>query len=215
MTWVRRIRRGSAALEAALILSAVLVLFGAVAQVLISAQGRIYLEQAAYAAARSALAHMRPPREILLVRMTGSALPRPGTCLTDPGPRNRAAQAKAEDAARWALIAAAPTTGQAAARGCDRVLAGEQIVTNGDSIAGRDQAAINAMCYVFEQGNVTVDLAWQPDYQALAAGATAWPIRATVTFRMPLSTPFRRFVRDGERGDGTYWKMSTASVTLL
>ncbi|MEP0564959.1 MAG: hypothetical protein ABJC64_11190, partial [Paracoccaceae bacterium] len=45
------------------------------------------------------------------------------------------------------------------------------------------------------------------------------PIRATVHFRYPLSTPFRRFLMNqgisGKRGDGTYWRESSATVVLI
>ena len=46
-------RRGSAGIEALMALPVMLVLFGAVSQVLITSQSRVHLEQAAYAAARS------------------------------------------------------------------------------------------------------------------------------------------------------------------
>jgi len=54
-------RRGSAGLEAALALPIMLILFGAVSQVMITAQSRVHLEQAAHAAARSAMVHLCPP----------------------------------------------------------------------------------------------------------------------------------------------------------
>ena len=125
------------------------------------------------------------------------------------------AQSRAEDAARWALVAASSTTPAAQGRGCDRVRAAEQILPQGGHIAGRDAAAINAICYAFEPGNVTVELDWDDSLQGLISGATELPLRATVTFRFPLSTPFRRFVHEGERGDGTYWRSGSATVSLL
>lgn len=215
MSWLGRKRRGSAGLEGMMALPAMLVLLGAVGQVMITSQQRVHLEQAAYAAARAALVHQCPPRHALMrLRTPGmpSALPE---CLTRRTELDAIAQDRAEDAARWALIAAAPTTGAAAGRGCDRVPAAEQILTEGDNIEGRDQAAINAICYVFEPENVTVDIEWVEDMGTLLSGTAELPIRATVTYRFPLSTPFRRFVREGERGDGTYWRSGTATVTLL
>ncbi|NNE81511.1 MAG: hypothetical protein HKN18_14685 [Silicimonas sp.] len=208
-------RRASAGMEAALALPVMLVLFGAVSQVLITSQSRVHLEQAAYAAARSALAHKCPPFNILAVLRSPAATIFGGECETRRGQLDAIAQKKAEDAARWALIAAAPTTGSASGRGCDRIPAAEDLLTRGDMIGGRNQAALNALCYVFEPGNVTVTLEWQETLLSRITGRTEVPIRATVQFRYPLSTPFRRFVRDGERGDGTYWKSGSASVTLL
>ena len=215
MRWTGRRRRGSAGLEGALALPAMLVLFGAVAQVMITAQSRVHLEQAAYAAARAALAYRCPEFHILAQLRTPGIPARPPECLTRRAEIDAIAQARAEDAARWALIAAAPTTGAAAARGCDEVRAAEQILTEGGRIQGRDTAAMNAICYVFEPENVTVTLDWAGSAAGLLSGATEVPITATVTFRFPLSTPFRRFVRDGERADGTYWREGTATVTLL
>ena len=95
------------------------------------------------------------------------------------------------------------------------VRAAEEIMTGRDQIMGRDQAVKNAICYVFEPGNVTVDLAWDTSLMSQLTGKTDVPITATVTFKFPLSTPFRRFIRDGERGDGTYFKTASATVTLL
>jgi len=215
MRWLSRRRRGSAGLEGTLALPAMLVLCGAVAQVMITAQARVHLEQAAYAAARSALAYKCPPFHVLAQLRTPGIPSRPPECLTRRSELDAIAQARAEDAARWALVAAAPTTGAAQGRGCENVPAAEQILTEGGHIQGRDQAAINALCYVFEPGNVTVTLDWEDSLGSLMSGATELPLTATVTFRFPLSTPFRRFVHEGERGDGTYWRTGTATVTLL
>ncbi|MEM9707640.1 MAG: hypothetical protein AAF871_02525 [Pseudomonadota bacterium] len=209
-------RRASASLEGAMALPVFLVLFGAVSQVMITAQSRMHLEHAAYAAARAALVHMCPPFN-LVEKLKSGSIPdlRPTDCELNESARNSVAQRKAEDAARWALIAAAPTTGHAAGRGCDRVPAAEEILTGGDHIQGRSQAAINALCYVHEPGNVTVTVGWDQNLMSQLLGETDVPMRATVTFRFPLSTPFRRFIYDAKRGDGTYWKEGTATVTLL
>lgn len=208
-------RRGSVGIEAAMALPAVLVLFGAVSQVMITAQSRMHLEQAAYAAARSALVHKCPPFNIVAALKSPVAALRLTECRKNRSGLDAIAQRKAEDAARWALIAAAPTTGHAMGRGCDQVKAGEEILTGSDKVMGRDQAVKNAMCYVFEPGNVTVTLEWQETLRTKLTGQTDVPIRATVEFLYPLSTPFRRFVYDEKRGDGTYLKRGSAAVTLL
>ena len=207
-------RRGSAGIEALMALPVMLVLFGAVSQVLITSQSRVHLEQAAYAAARSALVHMCPSRRTLMETWT-SARVLQHECFRDPSRRNSAAQQKAEDAARWALVAAAPTTRAATARGCNLPEAGFELLTRTDMVAGRDQAVRNALCYVFEPGNVAVEITWVGGGLFDPNVRTKVPVRAEVTFRYPLSTPFRRFIYDGKRADGTYWKTGTATVTLL
>ncbi len=208
-------RRGSVGIEALMAFPAMLVLFGAVSQVMITAQSRVHLEQAAYAAARSALVFKCPDFNVIAELKSAVATLRPSECTLRRSQLNAEAQRRAEDAARWALVAAAPTTGAAAGRGCPSVLAAEEILTGSDRIMGRDQAARNAICYVFEPGNVTVELEWDTTLLSQWTGQTDVPIRATVTFLYPLSTPFRRFIRDGERGDGTHYKTGTATVTLL
>ena len=215
MKLFRTYRRASAGLEAALALPALLVIFGAVAQVMITAQSRVHLEQAAYAAARAGLAHKCPPFNIIAALRSPGASVWASECQYRRASIDAVAQQKAEDAARWALIAAAPTTGHASGRGCDNVPAAEDIFTRSSDVAGRHAAALNALCYVHEPGNVTVTIEWQQTLLSQISGRTDVPLRATVEFRYPLSTPFRRFVRDGKRGDGTYWKTGSATVTLL
>lgn len=211
----RKRRRGSVGIEAAMALPVMLVLFGAVSQVMITAQSRVHLEQAAYAAARSALVYKCPDFNLVAMLKSGVSALRPTECTMNRTQLNRIAQQRAEDAARWALIAAAPTTGSAYARGCPQIKAAEEILTGRDMIMGKDQAVKNAICYVFEPGNVTVDLEWDTSLLSQISGRTDVPITATVTFKFPLSTPFRRFIKDAERGDGTYYKTSSATVTLL
>jgi hypothetical protein len=210
-------RRGSVTIEAMLALPVMMVLFGAVSQVLITSQSRVHLEQAAYAAARSALVHKCPPvRQLYAVWGIRSVQTE---CFRNRNSLDATAQRKAEDAARWALIAAAPTNAAAGAMNCALPEAGRQLLTGGDRIAGRNTAVRNAMCYVFAPGNVTVELEWQPRSGFAFSTPDRLPIRATVTFRYPLSTPFRRFLimdgTAGQRGDGTYWREGSASVTLL
>lgn len=215
---INRRRRGSVGLEAAMAFPAMLVLFGAVSQVMITSQSRVHLEQAAYAAARSALVYMCPEFNLIAeLKSLGAVLTR-SECSQRERELNDIARQKAADAARWALVAAAPTTPAAAARGCDQVPAAQEILTGSDRIMGRDQAVENAICYVFEEGNVTVEINWETTMWTRLTGQTDVPITATVTFKYPLSTPFRRFILNdggGERPDGTYYRTGTATVTLI
>jgi hypothetical protein len=182
-------------MEAMLILPVIMILFGAIAQVMITSQTRVFVEQAAYAAARSALVYNCRPLEI--------------GCTSQ--------RRKWEDAARWALVPAAATVPGSS---CQNILAGEQILSAGNKIAGRDSAANNALCYAFDPSNVIVTVDWVLLSPSSAAGTDHIPITATVEFRAPLATPFRRFVRETTTGsgissNGTYWRWVTASVTLL
>lgn len=217
-SFLKRRRRGSVGLEAVMAFPAMLVLFGAVSQVMITSQSRVHLEQAAYAAARSALVYKCPDFNLIAeLKSLGAVLTR-SECSKNRDSLNALAQRKAEDAARWALVAAAPTTGAAAARGCDQVPAANEILTGSDRIMGRDQAVANAICYVFEPGNITVEINWDSTMWTRLTGQTDVPITATVTFKYPLSTPFRRFILNdggGERPDGTYYRTGTATVTLI
>ena len=189
MTYAFKKRRGSITMEAVLTLPVILALFGAVAQVLVTAQGRMFVEQAAYAAARSALVHMCRPTE--------------PTCTPNPG--------KWEDAARWALVPASATQGGAS---CPTITAGQQVLTADNRIAGRDQAAFNALCYAFDPANTQVSVEWVYASRAATTGPDNLPVRATVKFKLPLSTPFRKFVEDGET-NGVYWRWGEATVVLL
>lgn len=193
-------------------LPVMMVIFGAVAQVLITSQSRVHLEQAAYAAARSALAYKCPPPTLSISSLRTE-------CARNRSALDAIAQRKAEDAARWALVAAAPTTGAASARGCTVPEAGVEVMTGGNRIAGRDTALRNALCYVQEPANLRVELEWVTTGGLPISLSERVPIRATVHYRYPLSTPFRRFLMNdgisGKRGDGTYWRESSATVVLL
>lgn len=190
----------------------VLVLFGAVSQVLITSQSRVHLEQAAYAAARSALVYKCPPQTLSLNTVRTE-------CFQNRARLDQIAQRKAEDAARWALVAAASTTGAAQGRGCTVPQAAVEVMTGGNRISGRDGALRNALCYVHEPLNVRVELEWMTTAGLPISLTARVPIKATVHFRYPLSSPFRRFLIgdgiSGKRGDGTYWRQGSATVVLL
>ncbi len=195
-------RRGSITLEAALSLPLAMVIFGAVAQVLLTSQARVHVEQAAYAAARSALVHKcRPIDPFKAIEFPLAAVA--ATKCTD-------APQKWEDAARWALVAAGSPNSFAQGRGCPTIEAGYQLMAGSGQLEGYDDAARAALCYAYEPGNLQVDANWGP----VGFGETA-PIIVTVTFRYPLSTPFRRFIDTGKRGDGTYYREESVTVRLL
>lgn len=203
-----RRRRGAISMEAVLALPVMLILFGAVAQTMLLAQSRLYVEQAAYAAARSALVHKCPPFNLLDALKSPVAALGSFQCQDEPQ--------KWEDAARWALVAAAPTSAFAQGRGaCPQIRAGEQLVMGSGMVNGLDEAVSNSICYAYEPENLEVEVEWVQSGIAQLFGKTAVPMKATVRFKYSLSTPFRRFLSDGQRGDGTYWRWGEATVIIL
>ncbi len=202
-----RRRRGAIGIEAVLTFPVLLVLFGAVAQIMITAQARGYVEMAAYSAARSALVHKCPPFNLTQVFSSPFAAVAAFQCQDEPQ--------KWEDAARWALIAASPTSDFAPSRGaCPQIPAAQRVITGTGKTGGYDTAVSNSICYAFEPENVQVTVEWVQSGLSLLSSANSTPIRAKVRFKYPLSTPFRRFLMDGKRGDGTYWRWGEATVVL-
>lgn len=202
---VKRRRRGSIALEAVLVFPVILITFSAVAQVLLLAQARSFVEQAAYAAGRSALVHKC--KDYVSSELLYTAYERQN-CSDNPQIW--------EDAARWALVPASEFGGFALARNeCPSIDAGLAAIRAHSGFNGKAAAIENAICYAFEPGNVTVEADWNSQGLSGSSPFASKPIRATVTFKAPVSTPFRRFVADGKRGDGTRWREITASVVLM
>ncbi len=206
---VTRRRRGAIGLEAILIFPAMLVLFGAVTQVMILAQTRTYVEMAAYAAARSAMVHRCPEPSVMEALNTPFAAFVKYNCV-DTAEKQR----KIEDAARWSLVAASPTSAAAKGRGCPNVSAGVQMARASGKLGGFDAALSNAICYAYQSPNVTVEADWDMSLITQIKGGDAIPMRAKVSYRAQLSTPFRRFIFTGKRGDGTYWRLIEAEVVL-
>lgn len=202
-----RRRRGAIGIEAVLAFPAMLVLFGGVSQVMILSQARMYVEMAAYAAARSAMVHKCPPFSLTDAFASPFAAAAGFQCTDQPQ--------RWEDAARWALIAASSTSDFAPGRGtCPDIPAARESIAGTGQTGGFDAAVANSICYAYEPGNVEVTVEWVQSGLSLLTGADSVPIRAKVRFKYPLSTPFRRFIMDGKRGDGTYWRWGEATVML-
>lgn len=203
-----KMRRGSIGLEAALSMPALLILFGSVAQFMVLAQSRMYVEQAAYAAARSAMVHKCPQFDLIGAFKSPIAGLASYQCQDNP--------AKWENAARWALVPASASSEYSSARGaCPQIPAGKEILLADGTLSGISNAVENSLCYAFEPDNVEVQVEWVATGINQYLPDTSTPIRATVRFKYPLSTPFRRFIYDGKRADGTYWKWGEATVVLL
>jgi Flp pilus assembly protein TadG len=207
-----RRRRGSVSLEAVLAFPVMMVVFGAIAQIMLLAQARLYVEQAAYAAARSALVHKcRPvdPRFAIKYPLSAAIM---ATCQDKPQ--------MWENAASWALVGAAPSSN----RGCSTApqAAIEVFNATGPVRSHLTTALTNRLCYAFNNANVTVTVEWldfvdwplAPNTPVRLLNNDAAPIKATVEFKYPLTTPFRLFISDGKDGDHHYY-MGSATVVLL
>lgn len=204
-----RRRRGAIGIEAVLIFPAMMIVFGALAQVMILAQTRTYVEMAAYSAARSAMVYRCPPPKVLEALTSPFAQIASLKCVDDA-----AKQSKIEDAARWALVAASPTSKFAKGRGCPNIIAGHQLAKASGKLNGLDSALQNAICYAYQADNVTVTANWDTTALTSILGGDSIPMRAKVSYKAQLSTPFRRFIYDTKRADGTYWKLIEAEVVL-
>lgn len=201
-----RRRRGSIAIEAVLVFPVILIVYSAVAQVLLLAQARSYVEHAAYAAARSALVYKC--KNQFIPSAPAYSLYESANC-SDRGD-------KILDAARWALVPAAAMSDNSISRGaCERISAGIQALEANPGFNGKSAALENAICYAFEPENVQVTTEWVNSGLLGANPFANKPVRATVTFRVPVSTPFRRFVADGIRGDNTRYRELSASAVLM
>lgn len=214
-------------LEAVLAFPVVLLCAGVVTQSMLLAQNRTYVEQAAYAAARSAMVHLCPPDDIFRALTSSWTQILEQDCTPNPQ--------KWEDAARWALVSASPSSDFAVNRGtCQPVEAGVELLTGHPmrsaaedifrgSVTPRDltTAIENRICYAFETDNVHVEVDWKRDWISTLSrvfsghpNVGTLPVEATVTFRAPLTTPIQRLLADGERSDGTRWREMTATVVL-
>lgn len=206
-SFLTRRRRGSVAIEAAVLFPMLILLFGGFGQYMAFAKARNHAEFAAYAAARSALVHMCEPLSLTDIWASPVSGLASLTCDEEPS--------RWEDAARWALIPAAPASAQARARGgCAHVPAAVEALRGADLEPSLEGAFANRLCYVFEPGNVEVDVRWRQDLMVLA-GAEAYPIvEATVRFRYQIHAPIAQWFSEARRGDGTTWRMGEATVVL-
>lgn len=211
--FLTRRRRGSIGLEAVLALPAVLLMGGIVAQTMLLAQTRTYVENAAFAAARSALVHLcRDPGIMDFITSPYGAV-QDYRCDDDDEPWI--------DAARWSLVTAAPSSGFAAARGtCPQLTSGMQLLNGAPMDSALTEAARNRICYVFQGDNVEVEVDWADDSDWVGrfgnvVNPEARPIRATVRFKAALTTPIQRLLSDDVHSDGTPWRMIEATVVIL
>ena len=214
MSWpLGKRRRGSIGLEAVLALPAVLLIAGVVAQTMLLAQTRVYVEHAAYAAARSALVHLCNDPGIMDFLTSPYGAVQDYRCDDSQEPWN--------NAAKWALVKAAPSSHFATQRGgCEDMPAGVELVTGTPMDGQLGTALRNRICYAFQGDNVEVSVEWADDdgwvsqFGAILS-PEARPIRATVRFKAALTTPIQRLLSQGVHSDGTPWRLIEATVVLL
>ncbi|MEM1267691.1 MAG: hypothetical protein AAGI50_16925 [Pseudomonadota bacterium] len=196
-------RAGSVALEGALVLPVALLLFAAAAQYHAFASARVFTEQAAYAAAQSALVYLCPePAE----RSPGAVLG--ALDCDDEAERWR-------NAARWALVPAAPSSGQGGfGSDCDASAPGSDALAAAGLPGSYDPALRNRLCYVHGAGTVEVEAVWIDTPTARPGDPVFRAVRATVRFQAPITAPIGRLFSDGQHADGLPWAWSTAEVVL-
>lgn len=203
-------RRGAVGLEAVLLVPPMLILFGAVSQTMILAQSRMYVEQAAYAVARSALVHKCPPENIV-DKLQTDAPGLLGASCTETATDRR----KWQDAGRWALVpAASPAPVMSQNSGCPQITAGREIVIGAQKLNGLDAAVAAKICYAYAPANTRISTAWVSRPSDSEERNIRWTMSATVEFRYPLSTPFRRFLGT-KASDGNYYRWGKATVELM
>lgn len=202
-------------LEFVLLAIPAIIIVLALVQMAQLARASVILEQAAYAAARSALVHrcrpispMAGPENLL---QAAAAVWGAANC--DETESN----AQALRAARLAVIPLASSNGKARARqgGCGFPEALVDFMVGAGVREGLREAVAEMACYAFEAENVTVTVDWVTAVPGVSLLSALPPIEATVTFRMPVFVPVRGIFSDGRRGDGTHYRTLTATARVL
>jgi hypothetical protein len=178
------------------------------------AQAVVATEHAAYAAARSALVHSCRPIPALggetsvigaVKSFWGS-----GGCAE---PRTTDGSTPWDVAARMALIPISPSREGAGA--CAYPDAAIDMAERGPVGASLADALHHKACYAFAPANVRVELEFLSAFGPISGVKTMPPIRATVTYRMPVYGPVRGLFADGTRGDASHYRVVRARVDLL
>jgi len=179
-------------------------------QFAILAKNHLFTHYAAYMAARSARVYMCPQFPI----STGQALDvyafKLQTCDSDKAP------AKAETAARIALIPAAPFKTLKCISGCQAPEAVLKAIAQATGVSSRWGAIQRQARYMFDKDNVKVQVDRAPAaLYALIRNTRQVPVVAKVEARFLLLDYAGWLFADGKRKDGRYYTISRAEVTLL
>lgn len=197
-------RRGSLALEAVLLLPIAVFILGVTAQVMVFAKQRAMAEQAAHAAARSALAQTCSLEPVLdfnaLFAGTGS------DCDFD--------RSMLRAAAAWALLNAAPAAGRGGfGNSCKAARDVVDILRAADLPPDLEDATRNKACYVYAAGNLDVEIVRRPLAQPMERSDRA-VLEAVVRFKFPINSPIGLFMHDGLHPDGTPWRWGEARMVI-
>ncbi|MEP1598077.1 MAG: TadE/TadG family type IV pilus assembly protein [Hyphomonas sp.] len=204
---VQNLRRGSIAVEAVLLLPVLLLLFAVISQFMIFSKTRSAAEQAAYSAARSALAYKCPPS------YGAGVITSPGTAPADAACRDTPEAWK--DAAAWALMSSAPSDGQGSdPRLCKSVPAVARALVASGMAPELVEATQNRMCYIHMPDTLNVSVEWVTGPSPDAGAPDFRAIRATVEFKFPVITPIGRLFSDGEHDDGLPWTWGAATMVV-
>lgn len=193
---------------------AVLILILIFAQLVMLLDKAILVHYSAYAAARSARVWLWDFDPLDPVARVGGRFAVNPLVLAE---RNRDVRREVEDAARFALIPAAPVAGAGGdGKVPERVL---RVLAEQGDLARRGEVLIRQASYAFDPANSNIlfdrvalttrpDMAWD-----LASEGDAWPVRARVEFRARLDLPVVRFF--GKREDGAWYTRIKAEMVLL
>ena len=221
--WRRLGRRAGAALGCergganAVALVAVTPIFVSVVLITIQfcyfAQSALYLHHAAYSAARAARVHACAPPPIDLSKLSLmevltaiKAMP----CTNDPY--------YWETAARLALVAASPPVrhdrGSQSCTEVEPVFEATLLAAEREEDRGATRAKL---CYAFAADTVSVEVTPNPaDFLAALLGAEGrQPLTAEVRYRVYVYPFTGHLLGQGRRADGGWFRVATASVTLL
>jgi len=208
----------SVAVDFVLTLPIFLTLLLLIVQYALMSHTALLVHYAAYSAARSARVWMWDAPDMRL-------WPRPIPGLRNPASRinpSPEVQIRAETAARFALIAASPADKSIQKSPIQMPVSVLNALAKTAGLDGREQVLMNKAAYAFDPANTRVEVRPavstenQPGIEFdLKQPADAWPVTATVSFRMALDMPIASRLLGKPRGDGSYYESSTAEVTLL
>ncbi len=208
---------GIPAIEFAMLAIPMTLITSCVIQFALLAQTTIVLEQAAFAAARSALVHKCRP---LSLKSASEGLFGAAKAVWGGASCNDSAgAAQWENAARIALLPVSASNDKSKSRqggSCGHPDALVKLMLNSAVRSNLEEAVTNKACYAFEDENVRVDVSWRTVVSGVTFGDGVPAMRAEVTFRAPVLSITRMIFSSGSRGgDKSFYREITAEATVL
>lgn len=178
-------------------------------QFAILAKNHLFTHYAAYAAARSARVYFCPKFPLSVGEFVDRKL-------SVQACDDASAEAKADIAARVALIPAAPYKALRCQSGCAIPEQALKSVAEATGVSSRWGAIQRQARYMFDKPNVKVSVRKAPTaYFAVLRRSPQVPVVATVEVRFLLLDYARWIFADGKRKDGLTFSVSRAEVSLL